>query len=445
MRIKSIILTLFTVFAIAANAQRISLFYKGVNFKCKLDNNTVTITAFDVDADSVVIPAQVKYKGKYYPVKTVSTHREGCNYVARALTLEEGIEKIDNFAFKEFRKLCNVYLPTSIMSIGRLAFRSNKKMVFHLPANLESSDLWDWGSVCIVNYTPGNGNASEKQSGTYRDTETSPVSGNGKITENNSSLCQVDEDIPVNDTKNEHTYCVIIANENYEDAPKVDYAKNDGIVFARYCQFTLGIPANQIRLYTDARYNDIQKALRFMETAQEIDNEAKLIFYYSGHGIPNETDHTAYILPVDGSPKDVQTGFSLKQLYGRLGKINAQNITVLLDACFSGTNKSNGDALFAARSIIRVKQETASGNMVVISAASGEETALPLKEARHGLFTYYLLKKLRDSKGRVTLGELFAALKKDVLKSSILDNDKKQTPTVSCSPSMNGKWKNIYF
>ena len=83
--------------------------------------------------------------------------------------------------------------------------------------------------------------------------------------------------------------------------------------------------------------------------------------------------------------------------------------------------------------------------MVVISAASGDETALPLKEAQHGLFTYYLLKKLRSSKGRVTLGELYADWRQEVMKSSILDNDKKQTPTVTCAPAMDGKWKNIYF
>lgn len=444
---RGLIIAAFAFVALVADAQRTSFIYKGVEFKCKLSNNVATITAFDVEADSVVIPGKVEYEGKRYPVRAVSTHREGCNYMARVLVVEDGVEKIDNFAFKEFRKLTRVYLPSSIKVIGRVAFRSNKGLAFYLPQSLRNSKMWDWGTAYAMNETPAAGHSEPPVD--KEDVEPyvgiSVSSESGQLVQSTPLLGQVDDDIPVTGVENNHTYCVIIANEDYEEAPKVDYAKNDGNVFARYCQLTLGIPSNQIRLYVNAGYNDVQKALRFMETAQEIDREAKFIFYYSGHGVPSETDRTAYILPVDGSPKDVQTCFSLKRLYDRLGKIKAQNVTVLLDACFSGTNKSNGDALFAARSIVRVKQEMASGNVVVISAASGDETALPLKEAHHGLFTYYLLKKLRGSNGKVTLGELFADLKQDVLKSSVLDNDKKQTPTLTCSPALSGKWKDIYF
>lgn len=440
-----VVLVVSLLLAFVADAQRTSFIYKGVNFKCKLENNAAVITEFDVDADSVVIPSKVEYKRRSYPVKAVNTHREGCNYVARALVLEEGIEKIGNSAFKEFRRLRSVYLPSTIKNIGRLAFRTNKNMAFYLPQNIKDSRMWDWDNAYVFVVKSNAGNLDGESSDGVSEQNPSVAYESGRIAKKSPSLVPVDNDIPMTGIENTHTYCVIIANENYEEAPNVDYAKNDGRVFAEYCQLTLGIPVNQIRLYTNAGYNDVQKAIRFMETAQEIDNEAKLIFYYSGHGIPNETDRTAYILPVDGSPKDVQTCFSLKKLYARLGKIKARNVTVLLDACFSGSNKSNGDAIFASRSIVRAKQEVASGNMVVISAASGDETALPLKEAQHGLFTYYLLKKLRSSKGRVTLGELYADLRQEVMKSSILDNDKKQTPTVTCAPAMDGKWKNIYF
>jgi hypothetical protein len=61
----------------------------------------------------------------------------------------------------------------------------------------------------------------------------------------------------------------------------------------------------------------------------------------------------------------------------------------------------------AARGIaIRAKPGAPQGNMVVFSAAQGDETAYPNHEKGHGMFTYFLLKKLQETKGDVTLSEL---------------------------------------
>ena len=79
--------------------------------------------------------------------------------------------------------------------------------------------------------------------------------------------------------------------------------------------------------------------------------------------------------------------------------------------------------------------------MVVFSAATGEETAYPYKEKRHGLFTYYLLKKLQMSKGNMSLGELQAYVANEVAKRSIVVNGKSQTPTISPSANIGEGWK----
>ena len=74
--------------------------------------------------------------------------------------------------------------------------------------------------------------------------------------------------------------------------------------------------------------------------------------------------------------------------------------------------------------------------MVVFSAAQGDETAYPLKDKEHGLFTYYLLKKLKETKGDVTYGELGSYLTEQVSRKSIVANSKSQTPTVNPSQSV---------
>ena len=57
-------------------------------------------------------------------------------------------------------------------------------------------------------------------------------------------------------------------------------------------------------------------------------------------------------------------------------------------------------------------------------------------------FTYYLLNKLRETKGEVTLGELGKYLNTEVNRQSVLTNKKKQTPEVVTSRGFNG-WETI--
>ena len=258
----------------------------------------------------------------------------------------------------------------------------------------------------------------------------------------------VDMDIPVGTSAhNNNTYCVIIANENYKDVPEVDYALRDGEIFREYCIKTFGIPEKQIRMFPDASYTDIKRALNWAETMANVtEGKAKILFYYAGHGMPDEKDKTAYLIPTDGFPKDISTCFKLSELYGRLAKMQAQSVTVLLDACFSGVKRGNGQALVAARGIaIKPKNEVLGGNMVVFTAASDDETALSYQEKRHGMFTYFLLDQLKKSKGKVTFGDLFSTLSSEVKKNSMLENDKLQTPSVNVSDNLKSKWKELQF
>lgn len=258
----------------------------------------------------------------------------------------------------------------------------------------------------------------------------------------------VDIDIPVVKTdKNANTYCIIIANEKYEDVPEVEFAERDGNIFREYCVKTLGIPEKQVRSFINASYTDIKRALNWIETMADISGgNSKILFYYAGHGIPNEKDKTAYLIPTDGFPKDITTCFKLSDLYARLGKIKTQSVTVLLDACFSGVKRGTGQALVAARGVaIKPKNEVLSGNMVVFTAASDDETALSYKDKRHGMFTYFLLDKLKKSQGNASFGEIFNTLSTEVKKNSMLENDKLQTPSVNVSTSMKPRWEKMQF
>jgi hypothetical protein len=57
------------------------------------------------------------------------------------------------------------------------------------------------------------------------------------------------------------------------------------------------------------------------------------------------------------------------------------------------------------------------------------------------MFTYYLLRKLQQTKGDVTLGDLADYVISEVKKKSFDENNRSQTPTVVSSSSINSSWR----
>ncbi len=256
-----------------------------------------------------------------------------------------------------------------------------------------------------------------------------------------SLISAVDENIPETNVKNSNTFALIIANENYQSVASVPYALNDGNIFREYCIKTLGIPEKQIKYIPDATGNQIKAQINWLQTLAEVFTDPHIIFYYAGHGIPDESSRTAYLLPVDGIGTDVCTGYKLDDLYAVLGKMPAENVTVFMDACFSGSKRENGMLASARGVAIKAKSGMPQGNMVVFSAAQSDETAYPNNEEKHGMFTYFLLKKLQETKGDVTLHELGEYIRTNVSQQSILLNGKSQTPCVTPSASLDASWR----
>ena len=256
-----------------------------------------------------------------------------------------------------------------------------------------------------------------------------------------SLVSVVDENIPETNTKNSNTFAVIIANEDYQSVAPVPYALNDGKIFREYCLKTLGIPEKQIKYIPNATGNQIKAQINWLQTLAEVFTNPHIIFYYAGHGIPDESSRTAYLLPVDGIGTDVSTGYKLDDLYAVLGKMPAENVTVFMDACFSGSKREEGMLASARGVAIKARSGMPQGNMVVFSAAQSDETAYPNNEEKHGMFTYFLLKKLQDTQGDVTLQELGEYITLNVSQQSILLNGKSQTPCVTPSASLDASWR----
>ncbi len=251
----------------------------------------------------------------------------------------------------------------------------------------------------------------------------------------------VDINIPIVRKPNENAVALIICNENYRNVSDVASAIHDGEVFAEYCQKTLGIPTQRIKYYSDATYATFLEALsNTRNTVDALNGNVDLIVYYAGHGMPDERSKDAFLIPIDGNATISETCYSLERFYKQLEDMNARSTMVFLDACFSGAKRGEGMLVGARGVAIKPKAAMPQGNMFVLSAASGQETAMPYKDKNHGLFTYYLLKKLHDTKGNVTLKDLSDFVISNVKEQSNHINNKPQNPTVSLSGNMSDMW-----
>lgn len=257
----------------------------------------------------------------------------------------------------------------------------------------------------------------------------------------------VDKNIPNTGNTHSNRYALIIGNEDYSTRQSglakevnVDFAANDARIFKEYAVNTLGVPERQVKLLVDATAAEIRRELDWISRLAEIgEGNAELIFYYSGHGLPDENTHESYLIPVDVSGANITEGIKLSEVYEKLTKSPIRRVTVFLDACFSGGARNQG--LLAMKSVkIKPKTDVFKGNMVVFASSSGEESSGVDREKQHGYFTWFLLKKLQETKGEVTYKEMKDYVIKNVTLETTLVS-KPQTPQVMVSPEAEGAWE----
>lgn len=389
------------------------------------------------------IPETVVIHGSNYTVTSIGRAAFAGYTNFSYVNIPGTVQHIGEYAFYR-TSLVNVNIPSSVLSIGKRAFG-------HCP-NLKKMRL-PYEGIAI-----GDGVYNEsKNISVSIDADGEPLMADNVATTKKSTPrpavkkpkampvnVDVDMNIPSSSKVNDQTFVVIIANEEYNTESKVRYAINDGRIFKEYCTNTLGVPETNIHYIENATLNNMRSEINWLgRVASVYEGDARIIVYYAGHGIPNEATGAAYLLPVDGVGTDVQSGYSLKTLYAELGKMPSQSVTVFMDACFSGSQRGEG-MLASSRGIaIAAKEEVPMGNLVVFSAAQKDETAFPYDEKGHGLFTYFLLKKLQETKGDVSYQELGDYLKKQVSRHAIVVNSKLQTPSMNASVTLNGKLKSM--
>ena len=236
---------------------------------------------------------------------------------------------------------------------------------------------------------------------------------------------------------NPDAFAVVIGVEKYrqEGVPVVDYAARDARTIAAYLG-VMGFDAKNVAVLTDAQAGKVDFDKYFGKWLRNrVGPKSRVFVYYAGHGAPNPTTGAGYLMPYEADPSYLdETAYPVTRLYAELAKLPTKDVTVVLDACFSGQGERSLIAK-GTRPLVPVQAARGPENAAVIAAASGSQISASDHEARHGLLTYHLLAGLHgeadaNGDGKITTSELFAYARPAVERAAKLQNVE-QTPTVS--------------
>ncbi|OGR58357.1 MAG: hypothetical protein A2X36_17260 [Elusimicrobia bacterium GWA2_69_24] len=232
-------------------------------------------------------------------------------------------------------------------------------------------------------------------------------------------------------------FALVVGVETYSnELPKAEFAERDAEAVRAHLA-ALGVPERNIKVLLGAKASRGQLEAYIEDWLPRMAKPSgRVFFYFSGHGAPDPKSGDAFLVPVDGDPKFLaRTAYPLKRLYASLGALKAGPVIVALDSCFSG---GGGRSVLAEGARPLVNQVSAAppsaSQLTVLTATAPDETTGTMKEAGHGIFTYYLLQGLRSAAGRpsrtLTAQALYDSLKPQVQDEASRQN-RDQTPGLS--------------
>ena len=226
---------------------------------------------------------------------------------------------------------------------------------------------------------------------------------------------------------NSDAIALIIGVADYASAaaPAI-YADTDAQVFHDYAAEKLGVPTDRIAMLINdaADEKGMLLAVKRWLTRVAKSGKSDVYVFFAGHGLATDDGEDMYLLPYDGTPELLEkTAILRDELFRDIAATNPRSVTIFLDTCYSGATRGS-EMLIASRPIaIRAKEKAIPSGFTLITAAAGDETAKPLEEAKHGMFSYFLMKGMEgeadsNQDNQITAGELHSYVQQNVIQQS---------------------------
>ena len=226
--------------------------------------------------------------------------------------------------------------------------------------------------------------------------------------------------------QNKKAVALVIGVSEYSLTAPAEFADRDAQVFYDYAHLKLGIPQERIQtLVNDSAsvvgmLSGINKWLKRSVKQGESD----VYIFFAGHGLASDDGDTAFLIPYDGAPDFLErTAISRDEVFREVSSVNPRSVTVFLDTCYSGDTRGE-TRLIAGRPLsIKLQEQSLPKGFTVLTAAGGDQIAKPLKEAQHGMFSYFLMKGMEggadsNSDNQITARELHTYVRENVVQQS---------------------------
>ncbi|MBF0446669.1 MAG: caspase family protein [Magnetococcales bacterium] len=230
---------------------------------------------------------------------------------------------------------------------------------------------------------------------------------------------------------------VVGINEYADRELNLNFAVPDASGILDFFKMSQGNAFETIKTYEI--YND--KATRSnvdqsLHDLYRIPPEDTVVLYFAGHG--EAVEDLWYFLPHELNGTDEGSikaqGFSSEKFKEHVSRISAHKIVLLFDSCKSGAALRALSEFENKRSMALLSRST---GIHIVTATTGDQFAIELRDLKHGLFTYVLLEGLngkadeQPEDDRISIAELLEYVKVTVPPLSLEYDTEAQTPVIN--------------
>lgn len=200
-------------------------------------------------------------------------------------------------------------------------------------------------------------------------------------------------------------HALIIGINDYKEWPRLRTAVKDAKVIRDTLVTRYGFNQKNVILRTDreASRRQITRDLRYL--AKSMRKNDNLLVYYAGHGQLDDFTGDGYWVPAEGALKDPDTWVPNSFIKALLSsdKLQAKNVVVIADSCYSGSLLRGGPSLMSLddqryreklseKATLRSRQVISSGGLEPVTDGGADG---------HSLFAFYLISALRKNNREV--------------------------------------------
>jgi hypothetical protein len=200
---------------------------------------------------------------------------------------------------------------------------------------------------------------------------------------------------------------ILIGTNEYSKIDKLEFAESDAREMGKVLLDPDICGFDEVIELINKNKEEVSKAIE--SVFKKAKKEDQVLIYYSGHGKPSYKFDLCLLFKETDPDSLLATSLKFDYINECKEQSACNRVVVILDCCYSGTAGMKGDYLQEMLSTF-----SGSGTILLTSTGqTGSNIAKEDKELKHGVFTYYLLKGLKDwvadydSDGVITVEDLY--------------------------------------